>query len=112
MKILIRSILEILLIPFGWLWRRHERRVLCHGGDTISLIVISTFVLPGSVLKCRYENQCFALVTPADWKKLKETMPEKSENTPFSPFSLTDIPFVEDDELAQRVLVGSIAGRK
>lgn len=103
-------ILEWLITPFGWLWRWHERAVLCDTGDKISMIIVTVLAQPGSIFKCDYRGKWYGLIHPDDWAKLKEALPEQPiENLPASPLSLNDVPVVFDEELAQQVFIGALA---
>ncbi len=109
---MIKRILDFLhsiVSPSVWL-RKHERAFRYRGGDRISTVIITDWALPGSMLKCWYEQEWYALITQGDWQKLQESLPaQPAKNLPPSPFSLSGVPVIEDDDLAQRVLISAIA---
>jgi hypothetical protein len=78
----------------------------------ISMIVITRYAPPLSMLKCRYEDKWYLLVNASDWAQIKDSLPtQKAADLPYSPFSLTGIPVVEDDELARKILISALLSK-
>jgi hypothetical protein len=85
---MIEKIIEIILAPLSWLWRRHERAVLCPGGDRIVMVVVTPLTPKGSVLRCHYMGDWYGLVYPDDWSELH----------------IEDVPVSRDQKLARAVI--------
>ncbi len=77
--------------------------------NQIYMIVVTRLELfMASALKCRYQEKWYLLVRAADWERIKSSIQERTPGDspfPYSPFSLNGIPFVEDDDLAGRILL-------